>query len=179
MLPGGDGGADFAPFVGDIARQALPEGYLVAQLVAPQGSAAQKDSVVWPTKGLPSPGMTFTTEDFIEAVVRDVKKRMPVDARHVFAMGWSSGGPPVYAAALRARTPLTGAFVAMSVFKPAQMPELHVKDRAVYVMHSPTDFIPMRFAEEAVRTVAGGGGGVRSRLSRGCAGRMGRSYVAA
>ncbi|MCG3130493.1 MAG: hypothetical protein FLDDKLPJ_01255 [Phycisphaerae bacterium] len=158
VLPGGDGGADFAPFVGDLARQALPEGYLVAQLVAPQGTAPQKESVVWPTKGLARQGMTFTTEGFIEAVVRDVKKRVPIDARYVFALGWSSGGPPVYAAALRAQTPLTGAFVAMSVFKPAQMPDLHVKDRAVYVMHSPTDFIPMRFAEEAVRTVSSGGG---------------------
>jgi predicted esterase len=102
--------------------------------------------------------MKFTTEEFIEAVVRDVMKRYPVDKRYVFALGWSSGGPPVYAATLREQTPLTGAFVAMSVFKPGEMPDLSVRNRAVYVLHSPTDFIPMRFPEEAVRMIQGGGG---------------------
>ena len=34
VLPGGDGGADFHPFAKRIAKNGLPPGYLVAQLVA-------------------------------------------------------------------------------------------------------------------------------------------------
>lgn len=35
VLPGGSGDARFQPFVTRIAKNALPEGYLVVELVAP------------------------------------------------------------------------------------------------------------------------------------------------
>src|SRR5262245_16334334 len=35
VLPGGDGSADFKPFITRIAKFGVPEGYLVVQLVAP------------------------------------------------------------------------------------------------------------------------------------------------
>ena len=51
----------------------------------------------------------------------------------------------VYAAALRPRTPITGAFVAMSVYKPAEYPPVaNAKGRPFYILHSPQDaMIPM------------------------------------
>ncbi len=151
VLPGGDGSAEFHPFVTRIAAQATPDGYLVAQLVAPQWSPGQFEQVVWPTAGLPFDGMEFTTEAFVAAVVKDVAARYQLDEQRIFALGWSSGGPPVYAAALAPDSPLRGALVAMSVFKPDQLATLEsgAKGKAFYILHSPEDFIAMRFPESA------------------------------
>ena len=149
VLPGGDGSEEFRPFVTNVAARALPDGYLVAQLVAPKWREGN-DRIVWPTEKVPDDKMKFPTEEFIDAVVGEVRKGHEVDAKHVYALGWSSGGPPVYAAAMRPETPLTGAFVAMSVFKPADLPPAEKLDgRAFYVLHGNRDFIPMRFPELA------------------------------
>src|SRR5215217_227700 len=120
VLPGGDGGADFNAFVKRIWQNALPEGYLIAQLVAvPSDNPKQ---IVWPTAKDVEPKQKFKTEEFIAAIVKDVGAKQKIDDAKVFALGWSSGGPAVYAAALAKETPLKGAFVAMSVFVPARLP---------------------------------------------------------
>ena len=49
ILPGGDGSAEFHPFCRRIHKNALPDGYVVAQLVAPKWSN-NRNRVVWPTK---------------------------------------------------------------------------------------------------------------------------------
>lgn len=48
VLPGGDGSADFHPFVKRIFKFALPDEYLVAQPVAVKWTDSQR--IVWPTK---------------------------------------------------------------------------------------------------------------------------------
>ncbi len=150
VLPGGGGGEDFHPFVKRIAANAVDEHYLVAQLVAPQWSADQASEVVWPTVGLPWNGMRFSTEAFLRAVADDIGSRYAVDNKKVFALGWSSGGPPIYASLVAPDSPLKGAFIAMSVFKPNRLPDLSAaKGKAVYILHSPQDFIGMRFPEAA------------------------------
>jgi predicted esterase len=157
VLPGGDGSAEFGDWVQRIATDGCPPGYLVAQLVAPvwrQGDGR----IVWPTKGLPDDKMAFSTEFFVTSVVEDVQASHELDERHITLMGWSSGGPACYAALLDEKCPATGAFVAMSVFKPEQLPDAaEAKGKAVYVLHSPTDFISMRFPEDAVETLREGG----------------------
>src|SRR5687767_8499213 len=60
VLPGGDGSAAFHPFVKRIHQSALGEKFLLAQLVAPQWSL-DSQRIVWPTKTLPDPKMTFPT----------------------------------------------------------------------------------------------------------------------
>ncbi len=158
VLPGGDGSAEFLPFVTEIFAGALPQGYLLAQLVAPQWSKEQLEQVVWPTRGLPWAGAKFATEEFVQAVVTDIDARYSVDTRHIYTLGWSSGGPPVYAAALAPGSPITGAFVAMSIFKPEQLSDLkNASGKAFYILHSPTDFIPMSFPEAARDQLAGAG----------------------
>ena len=94
--------------------------------------------------------MKFPTEEFIESIVKDVASKHKIDPRYVFLLGWSSGGPPVYASALSETTSVTGAFVAMSVYKPNFLPsEKNAKGRAFYILHSPKDFIPLSMAEDA------------------------------
>jgi poly(3-hydroxybutyrate) depolymerase len=154
VLPGGDGSADFRSFVSEIAAQACPESYLVAQAIAPVWSTSE-ERIVWPTKLLKDPKMEFPTEDFVHAIIADVRSRHALDPRHVFLLGWSSGGPPCYAASLEKKSPITGCLVAMSVFKPENLPSLKAaQDKAYYVLHSPEDFIAMTFPEQAVRDLA-------------------------
>jgi predicted esterase len=150
VLPGGDGSADFQPFVQRIFENSLPEGYVVAQLVAPKWSDEQAERLVWPTKSRPLKGMKFSTEEFIDSVINDVGKQCKINPQFVFTLSWSSGGPAAYTASLTDNSRITGSFVAMSVFKPDQLPDLKKGNgKAYYILHSPQDRIPMRFAEAA------------------------------
>lgn len=150
VLPGGDGSADFHPFVRRIHKNVLDDKWLVAQLVAPVWSEGQAEKLVWPTDKNKWPKMRFSTEEYLDAVIEDVESRYAVDPEKVFTLSWSSGGPAAYAAALTKGSKITGSFVAMSVFKPDQLPSLKAaKGKAFYLLHSPDDFIPIRMAEDA------------------------------
>jgi predicted esterase len=177
ILPGGDGSADFHPFCKRIYKFALDSNYLVAQLVAPKWSEDQSEQIVWPTQKNRWEGARFTTEQFIEAVIADVKKRYPIDSRYIFALGWSSGGPPVYSAAMQKETALRGAFIAMSVYKPNQLPSRsNARGRAFYILHSPDDFIPIRMAEQAETDLSGAGAKVKLQTYEGGHGWRGDVY---
>ena len=159
VLPGGDGSADFTPFVRRIYKNALNERWLIAQLVAPMWDEQQKMMVVWPSKAVPYANAKFTTEEFANAVITDAKKRARVDTNQVFALAWSSGGPAVYAMAARDDSPLTGAFVAMSVFLRGENASVSsVKGKSFYLLQSPDDRIT-RFeqAEKARDALAAAG----------------------
>lgn len=150
VMPGGDGSADFAPFVGRIRSNALGEEWLVAQIVAPVWSAEQAESNVWPTKRNPWPEMEFPCEELFAAVVADVGKQKKLDPRFLFTLAWSSSGTLAYTLGVAEKTPVTGTFVAMSVFKPDLLPNLKgAKGQRFYILHSPEDFIPIAMAEEA------------------------------
>lgn len=84
-------------------------------------------------------------------VVADVGKRAKIDPKRVYAMGWSSSGPALYASAATKGSPVAGYFVAMSVFKPDQLPEpAAMKPKRFYLLHSPEDrACPIRMARQA------------------------------
>jgi dienelactone hydrolase len=150
VMPGGNGGPDFHPFVKRIYRHALSDGYLVAQIVAPEWSPQQAEKLVWPTRANPWPGMAFSTEDLVDAVIDDVGRTHKLDGRYVFQLAWSSSGPAAYAVSLAPGTRITGSYVAMSVFKPAELPALNgAAGHAYFILHSPQDFIPITAAEAA------------------------------
>ncbi len=149
VLPGGDGSDDFLPFVKRISKHALDDDYLVIQLVSHSWTRNQK--IVWPTRKNRVARMKLPTEEFLKRAVEEVSGRVKVDERNRFALGWSSGGPAVYAASLTKETPLTGSFVAMSVFRPRFLPSLkRAKSQAYYVFHSRDDRVcPYRMAQAA------------------------------
>jgi predicted esterase/tRNA A-37 threonylcarbamoyl transferase component Bud32 len=150
ILPGGAGGRDFQPFIKRIHQNALPTGYLVAQMVAPKWDDKQFAQIVWPTDRNPYPTMKFSTEAFVSAVILEIEKHHKVDGRCIFTLSWSSGGPAAYAVSLAPGTRVSGSFVAMSVFRPEDLPNLtFAKGRAYYLLHSPQDFIPIAMAEKA------------------------------
>ena len=141
VLPGGDGSAEMNPFMRRVWKNALPEGYLIAQVVAPKWSEDQFGKLVWPTNRVRWATMKFSTEEFVESVIKDVKAKHKIDDSKVFTMSWSSGGPAAYAVSLQS-SQVKGSFIAMSVYKPDQLPSLVMaKGHAYYLFHSPEDFI--------------------------------------
>lgn len=158
VLPGGEGGIDFAHFVSEIADECVDNDFLVAQIIAPRWDADQFEKIVWPTRANPYPAMQFSTEDLAAKVINDIAKTHPLNKEEIYLLGWSSGGPAAYAVSLAEDLPIAGSFIAMSVFKANQLPELTAaKGRAFFILHSPDDFIPMKFPEIARKRLQAAG----------------------
>lgn len=138
VMPGGDGSEGFHPFVKRIRKHAVANDFVVVQPIAFKWSDDQ--SVVWPTELLKVPMQEFSTEEFVEAVIKDVATIHKIDPKRVLCMGWSSSGPAVYSLALREKSVVSGSYVSMSVYKPQQLPPLtNAKGRSIYIEHSPDD----------------------------------------
>ena len=74
VMPGGGGGRGFHPFVKRIYKHVLGDDWVAAQPIAVRWS--EKQVIVWPTKGSPVKGMKFTTEEFVEDAIADVRSRV-------------------------------------------------------------------------------------------------------
>lgn len=157
VLPGGDGSADFHPFIKNVHAHGLEGKYAVAQLVAKQWRPDQQ--ITWPVAKNRTAGMKFSTEEFVAAVVKDAAAKQAFDPKHVYLLGWSSGGPACYATMLQKESPASAAFVAMSVFQPKSYGEpANAAGRSFYIYHSPEDEVcPPWMAKEALETLAGAG----------------------
>ena len=169
VLPGGDGSADFQPFVRRIHKNALDGSWLIAEAVAPKWDERQFQQVVWPTAGSRYPAAKFTTEGFIRDIIADAKARAKIDPRRVILLGWSSGGPACYATVLRKDSAVTGAFIAMSVFRPEELPPLaDAGGKPIFLLQSPQDAItPIRHAEAAEKGLRAAGAKVLLRRYEG------------
>ena len=140
VLPGGDGSEDFHSFIKRIRQNAVSDDFAVVQPIAVKWTPEQR--VVWPTERLTVEKQEFSTEQFVETVIKDASTVKKIDPKRVYCMGWSSSGPAVYAVALRDEPAVTGSYVAMSVFKPKLLPPLaNAKGRSFYIEHSPEDRI--------------------------------------
>lgn len=153
LIPGGDGGPDFHNFARRVYRQSLDERTLVAQLVAVEWFAGQP--IVWPTVADPVDGMAFSTESFVEEVVRDVRSRHPVDPRRIFVAAWYSGGGAGGAAALSSSS-VKGAWISTATYRTVVDGG---KDRSIWIDHPASRF---QAAQEARNRLAAAG--VRVRL---------------
>jgi predicted esterase len=161
VMPGGDGGEDFHPFVRRLYKHAMSGEFLVAQPVAFKWLSAQR--IVWPTKVNPTAGQKFSTEQFVEAVIQDVGRRHPIDQRCVFTLSWSSSGPAAYAISLQEETAVKGSYIAMSVFRRQWLPPLDAaKGHFYWLDHSPEDTLcPFSHAKQAEQDLAKAGATVR------------------
>lgn len=154
VMPGGDGSADFNPFIRRIYKNALDNEYLIVQPVAFKWRPNQQ--IVWPTRTNKVDGQKFATEDFVEAIIRDVEAKHKIDKKAIYTLSWSSGGPAAYAVSLAKDSPVTGSYIAMSVFHTDSLPPLTAaRDRAYYIEHSPEDqvcpFDQAKQAEESLK----------------------------
>jgi predicted esterase len=175
VLPGGAGGADFQPFIKRIYKNAVPEGYVLAQLVAVKWT--EKQEIVWPTATSRVPGMKFSTEEFVDAVIDDLTGKYKLDPERVFTLTWSSSGPAAYAASL-INNKITGSFIAMSVFKPDHLPQLEkAKGHGYFLYHSPDDrACPFWMAEQAAKQLNESGATVKLATYDGGHGWRGNMY---
>lgn len=152
VLPGGDGGASFHPFVKRIHENAVPRGFLVVQPVAVKWR--QDQQIVWPTAASKVDGMKFSTEEFVEELLEMLAKSRKIDASRVFTLSWSSSGPAAYQLSVRKKGLVKGSLVAMSVFRAKELDLERAKDHPYYILHSPEDqTCPLRLAEEARDTL--------------------------
>jgi len=176
IMPGGGGGADFHPFVKRIYKHALNKKYLLAQPVAFKWTPEQK--IVWPTKMSKVEKQKFSTGEFVEAVIKDVKKKYKIDGRYVFTLTWSSSGPAAYAISLQEKKAVTGSFIAMSVFKPRYLPPLkNAKGHPYFLYHSPNDKVcPYRMAKSAQQKLQAAGAKVKMQTYKGGHGWRGDIY---
>jgi len=177
VMPGGDGSADFEFFVRRLHKYSMNDEFLVAQPIAFKWKLRQRK--VWPTLTGPVEGQEFSTEEFVEAVIRDVASRHLLDERYVFTLSWSSSGPAAYALALKKETPITGSYIAMSVFHPGNLPPLaNAKGRLFLLDHSPDDRVcKFLFAERAKRELSEAGATVRLVTYKGGHGWHGSMYT--
>jgi predicted esterase len=164
VMPGGDGSADFHPFIRRIFKHAAGKNYVFAQPVAVRWSDSQQ--IVWPTERNTVEGQKFSTEQFVQAIVTDVRRRVALDDKSIFTLSWSSSGPAAYAISLADETAVTGSYIAMSVFKPTYLPPLeNAREHAYFIDHSPADRIcPYWMAEAAKKSLTEQGAHVQ--LSR-------------
>ena len=101
VLPGGQGGPDFAPFVARLA-DAAPPGTLVAQLVAAPitpADAADPWEMVWPIRTVADEHpqrQAFTVDEHLAAVRDDLAVGHDLDPDRQHVLAWSSGGPATY-----------------------------------------------------------------------------------
>ncbi len=138
VLPGGAGTADFFPFVKRIHDNALSDDFALAQPIAKKWTKDQV--VVWPQATDKSDTITYTTEELVAAVVDHVAENTKIDRDRVYLLAWSSGGPAAYATLLQQDSPAMGGLIAMSVFKPNELPDLaNAQGRSFYLLHSPQD----------------------------------------
>ncbi|MHC4401846.1 MAG: alpha/beta hydrolase [Planctomycetota bacterium] len=154
ILPGGPGTAEFLPFCANVLTGfAIPDDFLVAQLVAPIWRQSD-DRIVWPSHVFPDKEAEFTSEAFLAAIIDEVSKKESIDERFVFTLGWSSSGHVQYSASTRVPE-VRGSVIAMSRFLPGCYVETdRLKGKAYYLYHSPEDRIcPFAEAELAAKTL--------------------------
>lgn len=161
VLPGGDGGRGFHPFVKNIYKRALGNDWVAAQLIAIQW-AKSKDTV-WPTERTPGRGLVSSTEVFIEDVITHVARRVKLDPARIYALGWSSSGPALYLYSLQRSKSVTGFFIAMAVFWRTGLPSLgEARGESYYLLHSPEDKVcAFSTAQEAEKWLGKAGAKVK------------------
>lgn len=161
LLPGGGGGAAFHPFCKRIYKHALGQKYIAAQPVSVKWTARQR--IVWPTKNDRVPGAKFTTEQFVEEIIGELRDKFKIDPKRIFTLSWSSSGPAAYEISFQQNSPVTGSYIAMSVFRPkAPGWQQTAKKHAYFIDHSPEDkTCPYRMAKKANQLLSAAGAKVK------------------
>lgn len=167
VLPGGDGSREFLPWVENAVHAQLPGDFATALVVAPRWAEDQK--IVWPTVASRVPGMDYSTEEYVRAVVADAGSALPIDPQRVLLLAWSSGGPAAYATLLAGDSPFAGAYVAMSIWPKVDAAALaRAKGQRFVLDQSPQDEVTkFHHARRAHAALTDAGAHVRISTYRG------------
>jgi predicted alpha/beta hydrolase family esterase len=139
VLVGGRGGAETIGLGRMVDRFVEKGSCLVVQPLAFVWSESQK--IVWPTYFVIPPEALVPTEDWITYLVKSILGSEVDIHGEVYLVGFSSSGPAVYSL-LSSGKFVSGAVVAGSVFDSSRVFDgLPLKDRRLFVYHSPFDSI--------------------------------------
>jgi predicted esterase len=159
-LAGGSGnGEDLTDFWQEAIQKSLKDGYFVALPIAPKWNARQ--TAPWVTQmGLSQvKEARFSTETFLNDIIKDVSERYPIDRGRLFLHGVGEGGLAAYTCSLDVTTPFRGFYILSSPFKTAQLPPLtRAKGRRYLIQQSKDDkaapFFQAAAAEDLLRKQA-------------------------
>ncbi|MCW3095839.1 MAG: Phospholipase/Carboxylesterase [Chthonomonadaceae bacterium] len=159
-LAGGSGnGEDLTDFWQDAIQKSLKDGYFVALPIAPKWSAHQPAAWLTQQNIGQVKDARFSTEAFLQDIVKDVKERYPIDPGRLFLHGIGEGGLAAYACSLSDTTPFRGFYILSAPFKTAQLPPLtHARGRRYLIQQSKDDKVTPYFqaaaADELLRKQA-------------------------
>jgi predicted esterase len=175
VLPGETGGADLLDFVKELYKNSLDKKFIVAQLVAVRWDRKQR--IIWPTETNKVEGQLFSTEEFIEAVIEDVRDKYKINNQRIFTLCWDCAGRAGYMASVRKDTPITGNLIVMSDFQIDWLGDIkNVNGKAYYILHSVADDIcPVEMPQLAYKLIADNGGIVNMETYKGGHGWQGNS----
>ena len=175
ILPGETGGADLLDFVKEIYKDSLDKKFVVAQLVATRWDRKQR--ITWPTETNKVEGQLFSTEEFIEAAIEDIRDKYKINNQRIFTLCWDNSGQAGYMASVRKDTPITGSLIVMSDFQIDWLGDIkNVKGKAYYILHSVADDIcPIEMPQLAYKLIADSGGIVNMETYKGGHGWQGNS----
>jgi len=148
VLPGGDGSRDFLPWVENSLLAQRPDDCVGVLVTSIRWRDDQR--IVWPTAQSKVPGMAYTTEDYVRAVVQDVETRHRVDPARRVVVAWSSSGPAVYPLLCAEDGPFACGYVAMSIWPQGLRDLTSAKGRRFFLDQSPDDQVTaFRFVRQA------------------------------
>lgn len=140
LADGKGNGEDLTDFWQEAIQKSLKDGYFVALPIAPQWNAHQPTAWVTQMAVNQVKEARFSTETFVSDIVKDVKKRYPIDPNRTLLHGVGTGGLAAYACSLSDTTPFKGFYILSSPFKTAQLPPLtHARGRHYLIQGSKED----------------------------------------
>jgi len=138
VLPGGTATRDFLPFVENGICGQAPDDCTGVLITAVKWQPEQ--SIIWPTGKNKVPGMQYTTDAYVRAVVAEVEKTHAIDPTQRVVLAWSSSGPAVYPLMVAKDSPFARSYIAMSIWPGRQLGDLApVKGRRFFLDQSPED----------------------------------------
>ena len=150
LADGAGNGEDLTDFWQDAIQKSLKDGYFVALPIAPKWSAHQPAAWVTQRNVGQVKEARFSTETFLNDIVKDVQGRYPIDPSRLFLHGVGDGGLAAYACSLNDTTPFRGFYLLSSPFKTAQLPALtHAKGRRYLIQQSKEDKVTPFFQAAA------------------------------
>lgn len=160
VLPGGDGSRAFLPWVENGLLAQRPDDCVGVLVTAVKWRDDQE--IVWPTAQNRVPGMRYTTDEYVRAVLADVETRHAVDPKRRVVVAWSSSGPAIYPLLCEKGGPFPRGYVAMSIWPKDLQDVQAAKGRRFFLDQSPDDKVTaFRFAREAYDALTGAGAIVR------------------
>ncbi|MEO6594700.1 MAG: hypothetical protein ABIP94_08095 [Planctomycetota bacterium] len=165
VLPGGDGSREFLPWVENGLLAQRPDDCTGVLVTAVKWQADRR--IVWPLASSKVPGMKYTTDEYVRAVVaavekEAVEKKQPIDPARRVLVAWSSSGPAVYPMLIAKDTLFERGYVAMSVWPPGLGDLRAAKGRRFFLDQSPDDqTTAFRFVREAFDALTKAGAEVR------------------